>query len=286
MIVYRATNRINGKVYIGQTVGGLNRRMSKHIGLASLGNGFYLHKAMRKYGAENFEWEVIRICDSIESLNAYEQYYILYYDSMTSGYNQQSGGKNCRASKETKEKMSKARLGKPMPEKTKNLLSKNSPKYWLGKKLSIETRQKMSKVRSGKKLKVHRFGEAASFYGKKHTEESKEKMRIGHLGKKASAETKIKMSIARTGEKNHNYGKRMSDEQKKKISQTQIERGTSKGKNHPMYGKHHSEATKQKIRIAKLNISKETRKKMRESRLKYLEKQRKGNHNEINKSQR
>ena len=104
MIVYIATNRINSKMYVGQTVQELDRRKSKHIGLANAGNGFYFHRAIRKYGIKNFEWKVLRICDNIESLNAFEQYFILYYDSINNGYNQQSGGKNCRVSETTKEK--------------------------------------------------------------------------------------------------------------------------------------------------------------------------------------
>lgn len=75
----------------------------------------------------------------------------------------------------------------------------------------------------------------------------------GNLNKEISKETRKKMSIAKkgkmSGENNPNYGKRLSNEHKKRISETRIRLGISKGKNNPRYGTtfNHSEETKQRI---------------------------------------
>lgn len=57
MIIYKITNKINGKVYIGQTTDSLSRRKSGHIQAATSGSKSKLYSAMRKYGVENFEFE-------------------------------------------------------------------------------------------------------------------------------------------------------------------------------------------------------------------------------------
>lgn len=86
-----------------------------------------------------------------------------------------------------------------------------------GYKLSDETRQKMSESR---------FGENNNFFGKTHSEETKEKIRQKRLGTKASEETKKKLSEMRKGSGNSMYGKT--------------------GEKSPLYGKKHSEETKNK----------------------------------------
>ena len=122
MIVYKATNRLNGKIYIGQSQQPLQERIKGHFRFSRYKEGGAFQKAMREYGSNNFKWEVLRICDNIESLNAFEQYYILYYDSMNSGYNRTSGGLNCKISKKTKEKLKQANLNRiRMKIKTKQV---------------------------------------------------------------------------------------------------------------------------------------------------------------------
>ena len=109
MIVYKATNLINNKVYIGQTIYDLNSRRKSHTKQSSLKNGNnYFKNAINKYGVDEFKWEVIRICNNVNELNVWEQYYILYYNSINDGYNLQSGGLNYIASESTKEKQSKS----------------------------------------------------------------------------------------------------------------------------------------------------------------------------------
>lgn len=94
MIIYKITNKINGKVYIGQTIHTLARRMANHIKCAKNGVDRHLYNAMRKYGIENFEFEEIDHADNIEDLNYLEAYYITQYDSVRKGYNMGYGGDN------------------------------------------------------------------------------------------------------------------------------------------------------------------------------------------------
>jgi len=77
--------------------------------------------------------------------------------------------------------------------------------------------------------------------GKKHTEESKQKMSKSKKGKPKTTEHNLKNSLSHRGEKNPFYGKKHTQESIEKI------RKASTGKNNPMYGKQHSDEVKQKI---------------------------------------
>ena len=85
--IYKVTNKINGKVYIGQSVD-IGRRWRQHM---TAKDDIYFHKAIQKYGIENFEWEVIEKCKKSE-LDERESYWIEYYDSFNKGYNCTKGG--------------------------------------------------------------------------------------------------------------------------------------------------------------------------------------------------
>ena len=118
MIIYKATNQINGKVYIGQTVGNFQDRIRSHkCDVSKRRTNGYFHKAIRKYEFKNFKWQVICICHSIDVLNEMEAYYISHYNSIHKdvGYNLNLGGKGQVGFKHTQEsikKMVEAKLGK------------------------------------------------------------------------------------------------------------------------------------------------------------------------------
>ena len=59
-IIYKATNLINKKVYIGQTVKTLKERIYKHL---CEGKCPHFYRALKKYGKDNFEWEIIKECE-------------------------------------------------------------------------------------------------------------------------------------------------------------------------------------------------------------------------------
>lgn len=97
--IYKATNVVNGKVYIGQTSGTVEARWKAHIWAANNKNGFrynsLLHKAIKKYTADCFTIEAIEECET-SLLNDREIYWIDYYHATDRdfGYNIQSGGCN------------------------------------------------------------------------------------------------------------------------------------------------------------------------------------------------
>lgn len=89
--IYKFTNKINKKVYIGKSIN-IQRRYREHINLKP-GNDVF-HAALIKYGIENFNFEVIEEC-GIEELNEKEKYYICYFNSLIpNGYNVSTGGEH------------------------------------------------------------------------------------------------------------------------------------------------------------------------------------------------
>lgn len=181
-VVYAIRNLLNGKCYIGQTKQKLTDRISKHLYAAEKGSDQLIHKAVRKYGVDNFSMEVVMECGSIEELNACEKAMIEHYGSMVPlGYNLKSGGHNVRYSEESRLKMSAAHMGK---------------------KLSSEHKRKI-----GEKCK----GLQGPWKGKKMSNEHKNNISKGHKGKKHSDATKLKISKAKLGHNNPMYGKSGSD---------------------------------------------------------------------------
>ena len=87
--IYKITNTINGKIYIGQSIN-IKQRWKQHRANASVRTeAIYL--AFQKYGIENFTFEIIEECKE-EELDEKEQYYIGFYDSYNNGYNMTKGG--------------------------------------------------------------------------------------------------------------------------------------------------------------------------------------------------
>lgn len=89
--IYKVTNNINKKIYIGQTIQDENIRWNHHIREALNGSDTKFHRALRKYGKDGFMWEVIEEVDN-DKLNEREIYWISYYNSYKQGYNSTTGG--------------------------------------------------------------------------------------------------------------------------------------------------------------------------------------------------
>lgn len=92
MLIYSITNKLNGKMYIGQTTKSLEQRIKNHKNAMVSGKDTHIYRAMRKYGWENFEFCVIAYAESQEVLDELEEYYIHKYDTVRSGYNMSYGG--------------------------------------------------------------------------------------------------------------------------------------------------------------------------------------------------
>ena len=107
MVVYRITNTVNRKVYIGQTIQPLKDRWKRHLSDARHGSEYAIHKAIRKYGKEKFEIDVIDTATDRDELDLKEIYWINVYNSISpNGYNLCEGGRTPRWTNETREKVS------------------------------------------------------------------------------------------------------------------------------------------------------------------------------------
>jgi group I intron endonuclease len=83
MIIYKTTNLINQKFYVGKDT---------HNNPNYYGSGKRLKLAIQKYGIENFKKEIIEICDSVEKLNERERFWIKELNAINEGYNISLGG--------------------------------------------------------------------------------------------------------------------------------------------------------------------------------------------------
>ena len=192
-IIYKATNPVNGKIYVGQTAISLSDRKAGHIQKVRKGSLSHFHNAIRKYGLDAFTWETICLCSSKDEANAKECELIKVFNAKApAGYNITDGGEGTVGfypSAETRAKMGKAHKGN---------------KRALGYKHSDETKAKLSKAGKGNKRCL----------GYKHSDEFKAKVSAimtGNkymLGYKMPEETKVKISKGMTGKKNC-LGKRL-----------------------------------------------------------------------------
>jgi group I intron endonuclease len=205
--IYKITNIINNKIYIGQT-DNPNKRWAGHRGVSKTCK-HYLYKSIRKYGIENFIFEIIAQTIKLEYIDELEIVCIKQYNCTNPiiGYNIESGGgriKKAPMSNEVKLKISKGHIGKKVSQDTKIKLSKAA----IGKKHTEETKAKMRKKDKKPKKKYEII--YPNITNKRLSEETKQKLREANLGKKASEDTLIKMSKSmigkNKGKKNGMYG--------------------------------------------------------------------------------
>lgn len=219
MIIYKATNQINNKIYIGKTTQDLKKRKYAHKYNATRGehcrgykSAFY--NAIRKYGFDKFKWEVIDCAESIDELNRKEKFYIKSLNSIKKGYNISEGGSggdnftNHPDKENIRKKISESLKGRKMsPE-----FCKQNRERQVGRKFSKETIEKRRKALKGRKLTAEwKKKISESLKGKKRPPEVVEKTAKALRGRKHSEEMKQKLSESRTGRKH-------SQETKDKIS--------------------------------------------------------------------
>jgi group I intron endonuclease len=131
--VYVVVNKSNGKMYVGSTERELKIRWQKHLVKVNEGSLCTLHKAIRKYGRDNFDIRMVEEYPTREAMLAGEVEYITYFDTYKSewGYNDTPGGDGGNTnggkkfSEEWKAKMSIAKKGKSFSEEHKENLSKS-----------------------------------------------------------------------------------------------------------------------------------------------------------------
>lgn len=135
-LIYKITNKINNKIYIGQTINSVQQRWNRHCSDA-LNNVIDTHfaRAIRKYGADNFMVEILDdTAKSQEELTLKEFQYIQQFNSIENGYNEtnaafKSGGntylsKSSQEMKIIKNKLSASKIGEKNPQ-SKRIKCKN-----------------------------------------------------------------------------------------------------------------------------------------------------------------
>jgi group I intron endonuclease len=153
-------------------------------------NSPYLYKAIVKYGAQNFKYEILVKCYDQETADYLEEYYIKQYRSQDShiGYNLKEGGRGGKHSLETKEKISqsvKKQLANLTPEELLERTAKISS-YWSGKQRGPQTEQ--WKQENSAKIKAWHAEHPHPMLGKSHSAEAKAKIKRSSLGRKCSPE--------------------------------------------------------------------------------------------------
>lgn len=91
-IIYKATNTMNGQVYIGATTQSLENRKKDHLNKIDKSYNHKFQKAILEYGKANFHWEQIDTANNLNDLAIKESQYIEQYNSCQNGYNSDRGG--------------------------------------------------------------------------------------------------------------------------------------------------------------------------------------------------
>lgn len=92
MLIYKITNDVNDKIYIGQTTKSLEERIAGHRASCNSGVDNHLYRAMRKYGWDKFHFSIVVTCEDQDTLDELEAYYIAKFDCINNGYNMAPGG--------------------------------------------------------------------------------------------------------------------------------------------------------------------------------------------------
>lgn len=147
-VIYKYTSPSN-KIYIGQTVDE-QRRISQHKWQAKNNPKDYFHRALAKYGFNNFKYEVLFYTKSNCKenlkvvLDAMEKYYIRKYQSKVKGYNLTDGGEGIlNASTETRDKIRKANLGRRQSTTTIQKISSTLKESYASGKIKVKGAKKV-----------------------------------------------------------------------------------------------------------------------------------------------
>lgn len=151
--IYKITNVVTQKVYIGQTTTSIQKRWNSHCSVSNKSNSI-LQKSIKKHGKEVFQVDLLDSGFDKWDLDQLEIHYINALNTMApNGYNLRTGGARGKHSEETLKKMSESKKGKKFSDEHKSKLSvakKGKPGTWLGKYRSEETKQKLSAAQQGK----------------------------------------------------------------------------------------------------------------------------------------
>lgn len=210
MIIYKTTNLINGKVYIGK---------DKYNNPEYLGSGKLLVKAIKKYGKENFKKEILEYCENDDHMAEREKYWILvhnacmsenYYNIVPGGY----GGDSLTFHPNRTEICEKIKAARKLQvikhsKETRKKIGdsqRGHKGFWYGKSQTTESNQKRSNSLKGKPkpLRTKEHSENLSKANKNQVPWNKGKTGV------ISPETRKKMSDAKKGKDPWNKGKTLT----------------------------------------------------------------------------
>jgi len=231
-----------GKKYIGITsMQPPEKRWANGHGYA---HNYHFTNAINYYGWNNFLHEIIATNLSQHDAIEMEKKLILKYNTMDQqyGYNQTSGGEVDKVySDEVRAKIREAAIQSCQDPARRTMLSEQAKRQWEDKEFKEKMRQKIiaqweceefrESISERAKLAT---GDKNPFYGKQHTEATKEVLRQKNLGKIISEDSRKKMSDSHKKQwENEEYRKKITE--------------ATKGKNNPHYGKKHSKEAKDRI---------------------------------------
>lgn len=186
MYIYKTTNIVNNKVYIGKS--------EKPFNPNYLGSGILINRAIKKYGRNSFTLEIIEVSDTIDQLNEREKYWISFYFEKGS-YNLAEGGTGGNTTRYYsneqkavfKKTLSKALLGREVKQSTRDKLSLSNKGKFYGDKLVLSN--------SLKKV----WQDPMSIF---NSIEYRKKLSNSLTGRVVSKDTRNKISKANSGKNN------------------------------------------------------------------------------------
>lgn len=180
--LYKLTNIINNKIYIGQTW------LPLHIRMGKTGEGYknstYLYNAIKKWKCENFKYEILACCEIQKQADNLETFFISYFKSNDPdiGYNiKPIGGSVGKHSEETKAKISETMRNKEWSEEAL-INRRNAGRKGKGKKKKPHSEEWKENV--AEKMKIWHAENNHPMTGKHHSEESKKKISKTSTGRK------------------------------------------------------------------------------------------------------
>jgi group I intron endonuclease len=196
MQIYKITNLINGKVYVGQD----SRDRENYFG-----SGVVIKSAIKKYGINNFKRDILQMCDTKDELNDAE---ILWIEKLNSqvpnGYNLAIGGHRIGSKK-----------GSRLSDNAKLNIKRSWPMRKVKYKNELGTKNYDLTI---KHLKEAFSGEGNPMYGKHHSEVTKQKMGVRKLGKNISNEHKKNIGEAsKLNWQNEEYRNKQTQSRKGKV---------------------------------------------------------------------